>query len=280
MLFHKQNIFQHWEVFLKIVLQYNTFYYTRIKEKKQVLPLHYNIFTDQLLSRNSLPLSVKTLIIPIRLVVQTATIILVGLRCTPVRTLTLCPIVDMATAWSRSSSTRGSRVKGGGSRGVLLWPTIDFQLGKYSVLDGGVAGVSRMEWTQPPAISWRVTPSSTWNAPSCDWLTIEGVLGFLSTWVTLGCLWARGPLAGDLPRVIEVPEIDSVEVSVGVDLIAVICAGLAESVAGEARVDVDVAHFGFIFVRLGSGLVKVVDFADMVVEILSQIYAKIWIFVG
>lgn len=33
------------------------------------------------------------------LVPQIATIILVGLRCTLIRTLTLRPIVDMATAW-------------------------------------------------------------------------------------------------------------------------------------------------------------------------------------
>ena len=98
MFFHKQNDFRHWEFFLKIVVQYNTFNSKSIKEKKQVLPLRCNIFTDQLLSRNILPLLVKTLIIPNRLVPQTATIILVRLRCIPIRTLTLGPIVDIVTA--------------------------------------------------------------------------------------------------------------------------------------------------------------------------------------
>lgn len=207
------------------------------------------------------------------LVIQTAAIILIRRRRTPIRTVTLGPIVDMAAAWSRGSSTCGSRVIRR-SR-VLLWPPVDLQLSEYGFLDGGVAGVSRMEWTQPPAIIWRIAPSTTWDVPSCDWVTIEGSLGLLSAWITLGCLWARGALTGDLPRPVEVPEVNFVGSSARVELVGAGCAGLAESVTSEARVDIDIAHFGFIFVRLGGDLVQVVDSADMVVEFLSQVYAKI-----
>ena len=137
-----------------------------------------------------------------------------------------------------------------------------------------------MEWTQSPAVVWLVAPGSTYNLPCCEWLTVEGVLGLLSGYIALGCPWAWGALADDMPRVIEVPEVDSVEVSVCVDLVFVVCAGLAESVAGEARVDVDVARFGLVFVRLGGSLVMVADFANVIIEILSQIFVKVWIYVG
>ena len=94
------------------------------------------------------------------------------------------------------------------------------------------------------------------------WLAIEGVLGLLSTWITLGCPRARGPLAGKLPRVIEVTVVDSIKISGCIELVAVVCPVLAELVGRRSTSRVrSSAHWLHITFRLGGSLVRFVDFA-------------------
>ena len=210
--------------------------------------------------------------------IQTATIVLVRSRGTPIRTLAFGPVADMAAARRRSGRSCGSWSRR--TRGSLLGPTVDLQLGEDGVLDGGVAGVSRMKRTHPPAVVGLVAAGPLDAVPGRDRLAVEGVPGLLSGDVAFGGLGVRGALAGDLPGVVEVPEVDGVEVGVGVDLVFVCRAGFAEAVAGEAGVDVDVADFGFVFVGFGGGFVEAVDFADAVVEVLAQVFAEVGVDVG
>ena len=104
-----------------------------------------------------------------------------------------------------------------------------------------VAGVSPMEWTRSPAVFWVVALwfPSTWYAPRCDWLTVEGVLS------------DNIALAGDLPLVIEVSNRPCGSKYL-FEWIFVFCAGLAVLMAGEVQIDVVVAHFGFIFIHICS----------------------------
>ena len=77
-----------------------------------------------------------------------------------------------------------------------------------------------------------------------------------------------------MPRLIEAPEIDLVEVSIRVELVDVIRVGLAKSMAFEGRIEVNKARqLGIIL--LNSSLEKLIDFRHKTVKNHSQFGAKI-----
>ena len=165
-----------------------------------------------------------------------------------------------------------------GLRGRCFGQAVDFQLREDRFFDGGVAGVAGVEGAEAPAVVGLVASvAGAGAAPGGDAAAGEGGLGLLRGDVAagLGGGGAGGAGAGDLPGVVEVPEVDAGEVGVGVDLVVVVGAGLAEAVAGEAGVDVDVADFVFVFVGLGGRFVEVVDGADAVVEGLAERDAEV-----
>ena len=167
---------------------------------------------------------------------------------------------------------------GRGRAGSRFGEPVGFELVFDGAFDGRVAGVARVEGTQAPAV-FGLVPISTTAAPGGDTATVESGFGFLDGDVAISGGGGGGALPRDLPRVVEVPEVDFVEVGLGVDLFFVVGAGFAEAVAGEAGVDVDVADFGFVAVGFGDGFVEVVNFADAVVKGLAEGFAEVGVVV-
>lgn len=182
-----------------------------------------------------------------------------------------------------NGSTRILRVGGvvalhGRRGGLRFGQAVGLQLREDRFLDRGVARVSRVEGPEPPPVLRLVAASTT--APRSHPAAVESGLCLLSGHVPAGggCTW--GPLAGDLPGIVQVPEVDLVKMGIGVDLLLVVGARLAEAVACKMRIDIDVADFRFVFVGFGSAFVELVDCRHTIVEGLSERFAKVWIDVG
>ena len=117
-----------------------------------------------------------------------------------------------------------------GRRGELRFgQAVGLQLCEYRILDRYIARVTRVEWPQPPPVLRLVATFAT--APRSHSATIKSGLCLLSAYVPCGggCTWSS--LAGDLPGIVQVPEVDLIKICICIDLLVVVGAGLAEAVA-------------------------------------------------